>query len=69
MDAPLGVLGPLARLHQPQEDPAALLLLGREAPQDLVGPVLQGTLDPAQGLERRAGQAAERRAGPTVPSV
>ena len=48
-DPPLGVLGPLPRLHQPQEEPAAeLLFLGREAAVDLVRPVLERPLDAPQ---------------------
>ena len=49
----LRVLGPFSRLHQPQEDPPAeLLLLGLEPLEDLVGPVLQRPFDPAQGFVR-----------------
>ena len=52
-NAALRVLGPFSRLHQPQEDPPAeLLLLGLEPLEDLVGPVLQRPFDPAQGFVR-----------------
>ena len=61
-DAPLGVLGPLARLHQAKENAAAevLVRLG-ELLQGLVGPVLQGTFDTPQlgvGPEREPADVA-----------
>ena len=43
---PLGVLGPLPRLHQAQKEPAAEgLVLGREGAVDLVRPTVEHPLD------------------------
>ena len=61
-DVPLGVLGPLARLHQVKENATAevLVRLG-ELLQGIVGPVLQGTFDTPQlgvGPEREPADLA-----------